>query len=145
MCRGRNSGERWRDQWLKELETINVIHLQSTQANSEQHKDKDIVWSNDLLKREKFENNKQEVHVFENKEQESFTNNVIGYKLYTNKCIDRWLMMMIMWFYSMLHRNTNANNLSTKHVIVNMVLIKEETKFCNVWKADVISRKWMSK
>jgi hypothetical protein len=27
----------------KEFETINVMHLQSPKANSEQHKDKDIV------------------------------------------------------------------------------------------------------
>jgi hypothetical protein len=50
----------------KELETINEIHLQSTRAKSEQHKDKDTVWIYNLLKREQFENNKQEVHVFEN-------------------------------------------------------------------------------
>jgi hypothetical protein len=48
------------------LETINVIHLQYTQANSEQHEDKDLDWMYNLLKREQFENNKQDVLVFEN-------------------------------------------------------------------------------
>jgi hypothetical protein len=50
----------------KELEAINEIHLQSTRANIEQHKDEDTVWIYNLLKREQFENNKQEVHVFAN-------------------------------------------------------------------------------
>jgi hypothetical protein len=73
----------------KELETINVIHLQYTQANSEQHEDKDLVWIYNLLKREQFENNKQEVLVFENNKQESFYKQRHRLQIIHNKCIDR--------------------------------------------------------
>jgi len=59
-----------------DLETINIINIQSNEVEVEQTKDANIVWIYNIIKREKYETENRmilkSITTFENKEQESY-------------------------------------------------------------------------